>query len=409
VATTTEPDRKPTLRIEISPTTLFVVLAVIATVWVVFRLTTVFIVVTVALVLVGTLDPIITWLEKRGVKRGRGLALTFFVVAAGLIGVLLLTVPPLVAQLANMIAGAPASRDRLVADLSAYDWARPVAQALQSLPLDHLVTRAGPEVLDYSSKLLKIIGFGLSALFLAIYLLADPTSSRGMLFALVPRQYHVKLARILSQLKLIVGGYMRGQLITSAAIALFVFIYMTIYGVKDALAIALFAGLTDIIPFIGGYLASAPVIIAVSSHGVSAMIIAAIAMIVYQELESRVLVPRVYGKVLRLHPAVVVVALLVGGTLMGILGALLALPIAAGTQMIMRELRVSLPGDSTAHEADLEQDRKVEALYEQLAEGAPAADAAQIADQLAQADKPQPPPDANAPAPTPTNVAPSAG
>jgi len=409
VAMAPESERRSTLRIEISPTTLLWVLGIVAAVWVAFRLTSVLIVVTVALVLVGTLEPIVTWLEKRGIGRGRALALVFLVLAGALVGIVLLTVPPLFAQLAHLITAAPAGRDRLVEELSAYEWAGPLVQTAKSLPLADLVSRAGPALLDYSTHLLKFIGLGLSALFLAIYLLADPTSSRGMLFALVPRQHHIKLARILRELKMIVGGYIRGQLITSAAIAAFVFVFLTCFGVKDALAIALFAGLTDVIPFVGGYIASTPVVIAVSPHGMTAVIVAIVAMLVYQELESRVLVPRVYGRVLRLHPAVVVIALLVGGTLMGILGALLALPIAAGVQMVMRELRVELPGDATAHHAERERDRKVEKLYEQLAEGAPAADAAEIAGQLAHTENAEAPEDEDKPGPTPMNVLPNAG
>ena len=71
------------------------------------------------------------------------------------------------------------------------------------------------------------------------------------------------------------------------------------------------------------------------------------AMIGYQEFESRVIVPRVYGQALRLSSAVVVIALLVGGKVGGIIGALLALPIAAALRMLIEELRVDLPGDDT--------------------------------------------------------------
>ena len=93
--------------------------------------------------------------------------------------------------------------------------------------------------------------------------------------------------------------------------------------------------------------------------------------------------PRVYGRVLRLPPAIVLVALLVGGTLPVILGALLALPIAAGVQMLLRELRVELPGSVPASQALLRRDIQASTVYEELAEGESAADAGVIADHLA--------------------------
>jgi hypothetical protein len=107
-------------------------------------------------------------------------------------------------------------------------------------------------------------------------------------------------------------------------------------------------------------------------------------MIVYQEFESRILVPRVYGRVLRLSAATVIVALLIGGMLLGVLGALLALPVAAALQMIVREMRVEMPGDDTDDQELRRRDEHAEAAYERLSAGAPAQDAAVIASKLAQ-------------------------
>lgn len=177
---------------------------------------------------------------------------------------------------------------------------------------------------------------------------------------------------------------MRGQLITSVSIGVFVFALLTAFQVEDALALALFAALTDIIPFVGGYIASAPCIAAVSGHGSGVMIIMTVIMVMYQEFESRILVPRVYGRVLRLPSAIVLVALLVGGTLMGILGALLALPIAAGVRMIVRELRVELPGEGPSSALTIARDEKVEHIFERLSEGATAQESSVIAGKLAQ-------------------------
>jgi hypothetical protein len=104
-------------------------------------------------------------------------------------------------------------------------------------------------------------------------------------------------------------------------------------------------------------------------------------MLAYEEFESRVLIPRIYGRALRLPSSVVLFALLAGGTLMGVLGALLALPVAAAVMMLIEELRVELPGeqeqpvDARVREAD---DRGEEE-YERRTEGVAAEQAAAIA------------------------------
>jgi putative heme transporter len=370
-------------RIEISPRTIFLILGIVAGVWILGQLKTVMTVLTVALVMVGTFDPLVAWLERRGWGRGRSLVLVFSLAGLSLIGVVILMVPPLFEQLLSLIDQAPKQRASIVHSLQHYTWSKPFVKTLQDLPVDDLGKRAATAMVGYSADLLEMIGYGISTLFLSIYLLADPVRSKGLLYAVVARHHHVKLAKVLIELKVIVGGYMRGQLITSFAIAVFVFVLLTICGADNALALALFAGLTDIIPFVGGYVASAPVIISVAPQGTTTALIVTGLMVLYQEFESRFLVPRVYGRVLRLPPAVVLVALLVGGTLAGIVGALLSLPIAAGLQMVMRELRVDLPGEGLADERIKQLDDQASRVYEELTENATAAEAGVIADDLA--------------------------
>ena len=147
-------------------------------------------------------------------------------------------------------------------------------------------------------------------------------------------------------LEAIVGGYIRGQVVTSVLIAIFTFVLLTVLGVPNALALAAFAGFTDVIPFVGGVLATAPAALASLSRGTGLTIAVLVLMVAYQEFESRFLIPRIYGKTLKLPSAGVLVALLVGGRLGGVFGALFALPIAAAIVSIVKELRVELPGDA---------------------------------------------------------------
>jgi hypothetical protein len=108
-----------------------------------------------------------------------------------------------------------------------------------------------------------------------------------------------------------------------------------------------------------------------------------VALFLYQEFETRILVPRIYGHVLRLSPSAVILALLAGGLLLGIIGALLALPIAAGLQMMLHELRVDMPGDDSDDRSTIARDAKTEATYERMSAGATAPEAGQIAKNLA--------------------------
>jgi hypothetical protein len=113
-------------------------------------------------------------------------------------------------------------------------------------------------------------------------------------------------------------------------------------------------------------------------------------MVGYQEFESRVLVPKVYGRALRLPSAVIIVALLVGGKLGGMIGALLALPLAAALRMLIEELRLELPGDDTDDSALKQRDAQAEQAYAKQSAGASPEEAGtvaiRIADQIREAD-----------------------
>jgi len=139
----------------------------------------------------------------------------------------------------------------------------------------------------------------------------------------------------------------------------------------------------DVIPLIGGLLATAPAVLSALSVSVPAGVVVLFALGLYQEFENRFLIPRVYEHTLRLSPTTIVLALLAGGILQGVIGALLALPIAAGLQMTLQELRVDMPGDDSDDRPALAKDAKTEATYERMSAGATAPEAGQIARNLA--------------------------
>jgi predicted PurR-regulated permease PerM len=337
----------------------------------------------VALVFAGTFNPLVEWLERRGLKRIYALTLLFVALLLVTSLLIVLFVPSLVEQLAQMVRDAPRHRDQLVVLLQQREFTAPLARAVQNAGLEQAVARIESNLVGYSPRAAVALGWGVTTLFLSFYLLADGKRTQGALYAIVPRDYHMRLARILQNLEVIVGGYVRGQLITSATIGVFTFVLLVVCKVPNALSLALFAALADVIPFIGGLLATAPAVLSALSRGLPVAIVVLLAMFVYQEFENRFLVPRVYGHVLRLSPTTVLLALLTGAILLGVIGALLALPIAAGLQMMLHELRVEMPGDDSADRSALARDAKTEATYERMSAGATAPDAGEIAKNLA--------------------------
>lgn len=374
---------KTVVRFEIAPRTIGWILAAIAGVWLLRELWVIGLLVVVALVFAGTFNPLVEWMEKRGLKRTLSLILLFLgsIIVASLF--IFLTVPPLVEQLAQIVHGAPEHRQQLIALLEKRGFTAPLAHAVQNAGLEQMFARLESNLLGYSSQALKVLGYFATTFVLSFYLLADGKRTQGALYAIVPRDYHMRLARILHNLETIVGGYMRGQLITSAAIGVFTFLLLISCKVPNALSLALFAALADVIPFVGGLLAAGPAVLSALPRGLPVASGVLVSMFLYMQFENRILVPRLYGHVLRLSPAAVVLALLAGGTLLGVMGALLALPIAAGLQMILEELRVEMPGDDSDDRPARARNAKTEATYERMSAGSTAPEAGQIARNLA--------------------------
>ena len=379
-----EPHKVTIHRIEISYKTILAVAATIAGIWLLNLLLPIVVVILTALILVGTLNPFVGWIQRHGVNRYLAIAIVVVGCASVMVVGGLFTIPNLWDQVARTINDLPRLQGALAERLAAHHLTAPLAEAIRTFkPEKGIQTLDVKSALAASLGVVEVVGYAATAAVLAIYFMADGERTRGSLYAVVPRRFHVRLARVLLNLETIVGGYLRGQVITSIAIGVFTFGLLSIAKVPNALALAVFAALTDVIPFVGGLLATTPVVLVALSRSTTIAVVVLVAMIAYQEFESRVIVPRVYGRALRLSSATVVIALLVGGKVGGIIGALLALPMAAALRMVVEELHFELPGDDTDDRSRRARDARAERTYAKESAGASPEVAATVAISIA--------------------------
>ena len=374
-------DRRRTIRIELSPRTLVILGLLVPGLWMLNQLLPVILVLVAALIIVGTISPAVRWLEQRRMRRGLGIAIVFTGLVVATVLVITMTIPSLFAQATNLLGQEPTLRAHLADWLAGSNLTSPLAELLRNLRFGDLVTVTASDAIEFSRRVAAIFAYIMSSVFLALYIMIDRDRLRGGLFLVVPMSHHIRLSRVMLNLETIVGGYIRGQVITSALIAIFVFCLLTACGIANALAIAVFAGVADVLPYIGGLLSVGAAAAAALSRGPAVIIVVLVLMLAYEELESRVIIPRVYGHALRLPSSVILFSLLAGAVLSGIPGALLSLPVAAAVLMLIEELRVELPGQlEQAEDVEIrERDDRGEEEYERRAEGMPAEQAAAIA------------------------------
>jgi predicted PurR-regulated permease PerM len=337
--------RRVSLRVDLTTFTMIKAVLVAAGTWLTIKLLPALLVLVGALMLAGTLNPVVERLQARRLPRHAGIVIVFSALLIAIFLIITLTVPAVTDEVKHLMDQAPELQARLLNILAGSPLIGHLADALRNLQYDALLKSLAPAALTFSARIVEILAYTAAAIFLALYILFDRDRLGGALYAVVLPRHHRRLSRILFKLQTIVGGYIRGQVITSVLSALFVFTVLASFGISNALAIAIFAGIADALPVVGLILTMILAVLAAIAKSPVVAAIVLVLILLYEEFESRVLIPLVYGRALRLPSSVVLFSLLAGGVLAGIVGALLALPVAASILMLIDELSVELPGE----------------------------------------------------------------
>jgi len=177
----------------------------------------------------------------------------------------------------------------------------------------------------------------LALLALTAYLLADFSRVSRSFKLAVPRPYQPFLAGVIDKFEQAVGGYFRGQIVVATVVGAVIGIGLTILGVPLALSLAFLGGLFDLVPYLGPIISIAPALLLAAPMGLWTVVGVLVVYSIANQLESHVLEPLVLGRTSRLHPTTVVIVLLLGLHFGGVLGALLAVPLAGFVKLLLVE------------------------------------------------------------------------
>lgn len=322
----------PLLHLELSVRGVLIIFAVLALIWVLLRLWQVVILIVIGTMLAAALLPFVEWLMGRGLSRGKAVAVVALVLVTFIAGIGLLVVPAVIAEgqdIARRLPQIKADVAGQLRDRGQYQMAADV----ERFKFSDVVQRN--DVVSYSRRVLEVLLSTLTVIVLTIYILIDAQRIERFFFFALPDQYHEHVHNLIPALRTTVGGYIRGQLLTSACITVYTFVVLLALGVPNALGLAVLAGVADIIPLIGAFIAVIPGTLSALSVSTTAGVIVLAALMLYQQFEDRVLTPRVYGSTLRLPTIAVFLAVIIGATLLGIVGAVLALPAAAALRVFI--------------------------------------------------------------------------
>jgi predicted PurR-regulated permease PerM len=317
---------------------LFALLVVIA-----IRLWPIILMIFCAALLAVMLDPIVGWLERHHVRRSFGIAVVSLLVFGSVVAFVVFIVPTMVTQLREIVRDLPALRQEAFHRF-------PILRQVPPLPKAQQFIGRG---FAMSVTVIEGITVFLFVLVLAIYLIVEGRTAFEWLVSFAPKEQRPRWRKTVIEIAGVMRAFMRGQLITSALCGGWALLVLTVLRVPAPLPLAVIAAIADLIPVVGTILMIAPAAAMALTRSASLSLLVIAAYLVYHLVESYFIVPRVYGREMRLSTLTVLVGIAVGGVLQGPIGAILILPVVAAYPIIERIwLRDELPSDTvTRHEA----------------------------------------------------------
>jgi predicted PurR-regulated permease PerM len=289
------------------------------------------------------LNPMVEWLQRRhGIGRRTAVALISLGFLLFFAGAGLAVAQPIANQGSQLANGLPAEARHLretnktFRDLDKrFQLVDKITSAANSSNLKSKVTNG---VIGAAGVAVNALFNFFTILILTLYFLANYPSLKRTAWRIAPRSRRPRVALLGDEILRRVGGYVLGNLVTSIVIGVVTFVFLLIIGVPNAAPIALFVAIFDIIPLVGATIAGIVIVVIALFHSLTAAIATLIFYVLYQQFENYVLVPRVMKKTVDVSPLTTIVAALLGGALLGIVGALVAIPIAAAVQLITVEV-----------------------------------------------------------------------
>ena len=313
-------------RIDISYKTIIFIATFILGLWITLQILDLLLLLFVAVILMSALSPVVVFFNRFKVPKALGILITYIIIISVLAGVLASFVPALIEQTNRLISALPPM----------------VTEQLRINNLDQSIiqTELAQGVRNVFSFALTVFGNFVTLIFLLVvtfYLLLERERLEARIAALFIGQEE-RIKKLTFKIEEKLGAWLRGQLFLSIIIGCLTYIGLVILGLPYSLPLALLAAVMEVVPVIGPIIAAIPaILIALTLSPALAAGVAAVYFVI-QQLENHLIVPQVMKRAVGLNPLVVILAIAVGGRLLGITGALLAVPFAVVLQVIVSEV-----------------------------------------------------------------------
>jgi len=335
---------KPINTLDISTASIIRVIIVFIALWFLYFIRDIIAIVFVSIIIAAALSPSVDKLEKKKIPRAVSIIVLYLLVVGFLGAFIYFVFPPMISQIQQLADSLP----------SYFKTFSNFIISLRDVSTNGLLNASQASLSSLSNFLGEFInnifnttiGFfnGAAALLmifvLTLYFLLDENGIKKFFVSLMPIKQKSKIISITSKIGKKLGGWLRGQIILAIAVGVVVYAGLFLMKVPYALTLAILAGLLEIIPIIGPIIAAIPAILVAFTISPTIALIVTAFYILVQELENKLLVPKIMQHAVGLNPITIIIIILIGAKLMGIIGVLLAVPVAAVLYVILEEWHI---------------------------------------------------------------------
>ncbi len=335
--------KTPVTTINISTIAIIKVIAILLILGFLYLIRDILAIIFASIILASVIDPLADWFAEKKIPRGVSVLLIYLLLFAVVSLVIILILPPVIEQINQLSTNFESIWNKVVSgffSLKEYSEQYGVLDNIQR-SLQNVQSGLGRAAGGVFTTLSGIFGGVVSlivALVITFYIVVEDTAIKKLFRSIAPAHYQPYLTQLFFKMQKKIGSWVKGQLILSVIIFVFSLVGLLILGVNYALVLALIAGISEFIPYVGPIIAAIPaVFLAFTQSPIKAFLVIILYFII-QQLENNIIVPKVMQKAVGLNPIVSIISILIGAKVAGIVGALLAIPVATAIGVFLEDI-----------------------------------------------------------------------
>ena len=330
-------------QVDISTGIIFRVVLIILALWFLYLVSDIIALIFVSILIVSAIDPAIDWMQRKKIPRPLGVAIIYVVLLAIIVLAISFLIPPLITQFRDFSQNLPNFSKEIVSFLDQLETyfggqGDVVGSPQQISDLNNNFFSISGKI--FSGTVGVFSGFisAIAILAMAFYMAVKEDGIKRFIISLTPEKHKQYAADLTERIEFKMGKWLQGQLILMVIIFVLDFVGLSLLKVPYALALAIFAGFMEVIPYVGPIVSAIPGVILGFTISPLTGFLTLLLYWLAQQFENYIIVPQVMKKAVGLNPVTVIVALLIGVKLGGIPGAILAIPVAAAISVVIEDL-----------------------------------------------------------------------